>query len=58
MRKVIENSFSSVKKDFKTGEQKVTTFSRFEWLLQRVWCLLMLDISLISQRILSYPPRV
>lgn len=51
MEKVIENSFSTVKTDYKTGAKTVTTFSRFEWLLQRVWCLLMLDIKVTKENI-------
>ena len=51
--KVIENSFSLGKYDFQTGKHTVTYFSRFEWLLQRVWCLLMLDIKVTKENIVN-----
>ena len=56
MEKVELNSFSYGKYDFKTGEGKLTLFSRFEWLLQRIWCLLLLDIKVTKENILNIYP--
>ena len=53
MEKVIENSFSNGKYDFQTGKRQITYFSRFEWLLQRIWCLLMLDIEVNKDNIVD-----
>ena len=53
MEKVFENSFSGGKYDYVTQKVKKTYFSRFEWLLQRIWCLLMLDIRVTKQNIIN-----
>ena len=53
MEKVIENGFSNGKYDFQTGKRKQTFFSRFEWMLQRIWCLLMLDIEVNKENIVN-----
>ena len=53
MEKVIENSFSNGKYDYVTKKHKVTYFSKFEWLLQRIWCLLMLDIKVTKENIVD-----
>ena len=53
MEKCIENSFSNGKYDYVTNKRKVTYFSKFEWLLQRIWCLLMLDIKVTKQNIID-----
>ncbi len=53
MEKVIENSFSFGKYDYVTKKQKITLYSRFEWLLQRIWCLLMLDIKVNMENVLD-----
>lgn len=52
MEKVLENSFSDGKYDWVTGAKKKTYYSKFEWLLQRIWCLLMLDIEVTKENIL------
>ena len=53
MEKVVENSFSNGKYDYETGKRKITYFSRFEWLLQRIWCLLLLDITVTKENIVN-----
>lgn len=53
MEKVVENSFSGGKYDYVTERLKKTYFSRFEWLLQRIWCLLMLDIRVTKENIIN-----
>ena len=53
MEKCIENSFSNGKYDYVTNERKITYFSKFEWLLQRIWCLLMLDIRVTKENIVD-----
>lgn len=53
MEKVFENSFSGGKYDYVTKKTKKTYFSRFEWLLQRIWCLLMLDIRVTKENIIN-----
>ena len=53
MEKCIENSFSNGKYDYVTNKRKVTYFSKFEWLLQRIWCLLMLDIRVTKENIVD-----
>lgn len=51
MEKVCENSFSKGKTDHYDGSRTKTIFSKFEWLLQRVWCLLMLDLRVTASNI-------
>ena len=53
MEKCFENSFSGGKYDYVTNERKITYFSKFEWLLQRIWCLLMLDIRVTKENIVD-----
>lgn len=53
MEKEIKNSFSYGKYDFETGQGNQTVFSKFEWLLQRIWCLLLLDIKVTKENILN-----
>lgn len=53
MEKCFENSFSGGKYDYVTNERKITYFSKFEWLLQRIWCLLMLDIRVTKENIID-----
>ena len=52
MEKCIENSFSR-RKNEKTGKIETVYFSKFEWLLQRIWCLLMLDIRVTKENIID-----
>lgn len=53
MEKCFENSFSGGKYDYVTNQRKITYFSKFEWLLQRIWCLLMLDIRVTKENIVD-----
>ena len=53
MEKEVYNSFSLGKYDFVTEQKKITYFSKFEWLLQRIWCLLMLDLKVTRENIVD-----
>lgn len=47
--KLIKNSFSGTKKEH--GEEVITQFSALEVLLQKIWCLLMLDIEVTEENV-------
>lgn len=53
MEKIKANSFSYGDYDFVSQQKELTLFSQFEWLLQRIWCLLMLDVKVTVENILN-----